>query len=169
MLRIAAVATLLVVLLACAPAPSPAMKDVNYQGVVTFRLPSTWNVGDEPEGNGIFYDDWTGAGTLRLSVLKASKSSPSDIEIVLTRHARGAKPDRIQNGALLYKAIEYGQESGVELELHRWLVSVTLSTGEIRVLIFTHTILKGQKESDPRIAAELQMIDESVRTATYAR
>ena len=59
-------------------------------------------------------------------------------------------------------------EESEALNIHRWEVAVPVPPHCLRLVIFAHTIVAGQ-EDDPRIATELQMIEDSVTTAEFSQ
>ena len=59
-------------------------------------------------------------------------------------------------------------EDGKALDIHCWEIAVPVPPHSLRLVCFAHTILAG-RQSDPKIAAELKMLDESVRSAEFSQ
>jgi hypothetical protein len=63
------------------PKEPPVMKTISYRGgVVTFRIPESWNEEYSDTDGGTFYEDKPDSGTLRLKLITAE--SPSEIRVI---------------------------------------------------------------------------------------
>ena len=143
-------------------------KIINYRGgVVRFEIPSTWKEEYEPKGGGTFYENRTDSGTLRLNVLSFKSQVGESSEKIVKRLSEKEPHQKVDCGFFLKRALKEAHENGETLQLHRWEVTVPVPPDSFRIVIFTHTILKGQ-ENDPAIREELEVINTSVRTASYS-
>jgi hypothetical protein len=154
-------------------------KTVNYRGgVVRFVIPSHWVEEYEPEGGGTFYEDRPDSGTLRLNVLEFESSKLAE-EMALAAlekddgplRDRGATPvvrSILPSGFGMRRYVWPAIEGNEKLHLHRWEVFVPVQPHTLRIVIFVHTILAGQEEY-PHIAAELDLLDESIRAAEFSQ
>ena len=131
------------------------LKTIIYRGgIVKFEIPVHWKEEYDPQGGGTFYEDRPDSGTLRLNVLSFSKKD-------------GSASGSVSQSVEITKEMKEATENGTPLHLYRWIAKYFISPIEMRVVIFTHTILARQ-EGDPRMKEELDLIDKSVREARFS-
>jgi hypothetical protein len=145
-----------------------ATKVITYRGgIVTFKLPANWTEEYEPGGGGTFYEDRPNSGTFRLSVLSfSSNGSKAAEEMARTAHKSDA--EFLRGGLWLRTKVTSVVENGETLNVHHWDVAVPVPPDNLRIAMFSYTILAGQ-ESDPVIARELGYLAESIRSADFSR
>lgn len=148
------------------------MKTINYRGgVAEFELPTEWREEYEEAGGATFYEDRPDSGTFRLSVLSFNgppSQTAADMVQTVFRPESGMIDEDLQDGLRLRSYMTTAESNGESLNIYRWQVAVPVPPRSLRLLHFTHTILKGQ-ESDKDIVAELRMIESSIRAARYSR
>jgi len=143
------------------------MKVINYRDAVEFKIPSNWNVEDEIGIQGTFYENLPDTGTLRVSVYEWQSESEQDRNTKLQSALLPGNIETLAQGIYLKEEIKEVQEGSEKLSLYRWSVALALPDNLFRLIVFTHSIVKGQEE-DPKIAIELELIDNSVRTAKFS-
>lgn len=145
------------------------MKTINYRGCIArFSIPSHWCEEYEPAGGGTFYENRPDSGTLRLNVLSFRTRTNEPPEQVLKQVFSGDSYEILPNGLPLRRYMLKENEGGVTLHFHRWEVAIPVPPNAYRIACFAHTIL-AEQESDPAIAAELALVDKSVRAAEFGR
>ncbi len=147
------------------------MKLINYRGgIARFYLPTSWVEEYELAGGGMFFDDKSDSGTLRISVVSAEKSSGKDkIEAPeeLIREISGTNAvEHLPNGATFGHSVTVGMEDGKELSIYTWYVGVPIAETIVRIIIFSYVILSAQK-SDPLIQEEIEMLSRSISEGEY--
>lgn len=144
------------------------MKSIIYRGgIARFDIPADWVEEYDPAGGGTFYENRPDSGTLRLNVLAfSSKSTPAEemARSVFKDHPSETLP----SGFMMRHYIKTAEENGETLEIYRWEIAVPVKSCSLRLVMFAHTIVAGQ-QSDPRIAAELETIAQSVRGAEFSQ
>lgn len=75
--------------------------------------------------------------------------------------------ETLTKGVYLKEEVKEGLEEGEKLSLYRWSIALALPDNLFRLIVFTHTIVKGQEE-DHKIAKELELIDRLVRNAKFS-
>ena len=147
---------------------APALKTIVYRGgVVTFRIPASWTETYAEAGGGEFYEDAPDSPTLRLNVLTFRGPNPTPEAAASTLKKRCAVVEQLPNGAALARYARATEEQGEELELTTWELAQALPPEHLRVVVFTWTILTSQRD-DPRIRADLELIDREIRAASLA-
>lgn len=146
----------------------PNLKTVSYRGgIVRFSIPSNWLEGYEPEGGGTFYENRPDSGTLRLNVLSFDGPARTAEEIALAAFPQDVG-ELLPSGLRLHYYIKSANEDGEGLDIHHWDIAVPVPPHELRLVCFAHTILAGQ-QNDPKIVAELKLLDESICTAEFSQ
>jgi len=144
------------------------LKTVNYRGgIVRFSIPSNWLEEYEPEGGGTFYESRPNSGTLRLSVLSFDSSDKPAEEMARTAFPQDSV-ELLPGGFPMRHYVTPAKEKGEALDIHRWEIAVPVPPHSLRLVCFAHTIIAGQ-QSDPRIAKELKILDESIRSAAFSQ
>jgi len=149
----------------------PSMKLINYRGgIARFYLPSSWVEEYEPEGGATFFENKPDSGTLRINVIGAEKlPSEARIEPVdeLIKEISGTNSvQRLPSGAALGNSVNTGMEDGKELLFYTWYIGVPIAQTDIRIIIFTYTVLAVQK-SDPLIQQEIKTLSRSILEGEY--
>lgn len=148
------------------------MKPISYRGgIAEFELPADWREEYVDDGGATFYEDRPDSGTLRLSVHGfdgPESTTAADMVRTVFRPESGMVDEDFQDGLRLRSYMTTTESNGESLNIYRWQVAVPVSPRSLRLLHFTHTILTGQ-ESDEKIAAELRMIEASIRAGRYSR
>lgn len=138
---------------------------------MTFRIPDNWGEEYENEGGGTFYKNCPDSGTLRLNVITLkvhANPTPDVIEQVL-RSSRGSSHCEIRFMPSGNAVLHYGEktiEKNERLTMYYWEVANPIPPGHFHLAIFSYTILEA-KESDPRIQAELSMLDKEIRASVF--
>jgi hypothetical protein len=144
------------------------LKTINYRGgIVRFSIPHDWVEEYEPAGGGTFYEMRPDSGTLRLNVLGFDSPSTPAEEMARRAFSEGGI-ELLPNGFPMRHHVETDNEKGEALELHCWKIAVPVPPHSLRLVCFAHTILAGQ-QSDPKIAAELKLLDASIRSAEFSQ
>jgi hypothetical protein len=148
---------------------SPDLKTISYRGgIVSFRVPAQWREEYEPDGGGTFYEDRPDSGTLRVNVLTAASRSVEQAEETARRVFPAGSFELLPDGFPLRRQTVPAEERGIPIQLHRWEIAVPVPPNSIRIVCFTHTVVAAQ-ESNPRIIAELSLLDRSIREAEFSR
>lgn len=140
---------------------------VSYRDAVSFPIPVTWKMEDEPGVQGTFYEEAPDTGTLRVSVMQWPGTDEEDRNRILKTILLPGSVEALKQGIYLKKEVEDSAEEGEALKLHRWLVVLALPQNVCRLVTFTHTVTAAQ-EHDRAIAAELAAVDFAVRNAVYS-
>jgi hypothetical protein len=144
-----------------------SLKKIKYRDAVEFQIPSNWTYEDEPGIQGTFYLDKADTGTLRVSVFEFESETEEERNNRLGNLFQSSNPETLAQGVYLKTEILEGKESGEKLLFYKWIVALALPDNLIRLVIYTHTIVEGQ-ENESFIKNELEMVNESVRTAWYS-
>lgn len=152
-----------------------AFKTINYRGgVVRFQIPFHWKEEYEDDGGGTFYAPGDDTGTLRLNVLTfkappGKQISASTAPEVLAPEAekRGVRITSLREGVAMIRSDEQVEENGEALSIRYWRIAQVLPPADIRLVIFSYTILASQL-STPSSAAELDLLDEQIAAAELA-
>ena len=141
---------------------------INYREGVSFEIPNSWECQDESSVQLTLFEDRPDSGTLRLSLTDFSGNDMAHRDELIATALEGHVVEHFGDGLLLGKRVTEGQEGGELLKLHRWVVTIPVTSERFRTAIFTHTIVAGQ-ETDPLITRELALVDKSIRNAQYSR
>jgi len=156
----------------------PAMKEIVYRGgVVTFRIPAHWREEYSDIEGGMFYEDHSASGTLRLTIItmttpkQAQSRSALDVLQVVEN---GLKNDGVQgtttsrkDGNAVFKYVEAASERGRRLTIFYWVVANPLPPRHARGATFSYTVLAEQR-SQPRVQRELEMLETEIEAATFS-
>jgi hypothetical protein len=157
-----------------ASSDEPKLKKISYRGgVVEFSIPANWKEEYEQDGGGMFYEQSTDSGTLRLNVITAKAPSPiNDKSASDTLKGLKAAKSRevvlLPNGNALLHFSEPAIEAGHKLHMLYWIVANPVGTSHVRVATFSYTLLEGQ-QNQARFTKEIALIDSEVRKATFAK
>lgn len=151
------------------------LKTISYRGgVVRFRIPAHWKEEYEEAGGGTFYAPGSDTGTLRLNILtfKAPPDKPVDLSTasqVLASEAqkRGVRVSQLRDGVAIIRSDEQTQENRDTLNIRYWRIAQILPPVDIRLVIFSYTMLVSESNS-ATLAAELAMLDEEIAAADLA-
>ncbi len=175
----AKVAPLILVMSLCsffgtASAGEPKLKRVSYRGgVVEFSIPANWKEEYEQDGGGMFYEQSTDSGTLRLNVITAKSPSPinersASETLKGLKAAKSRQVDLLPNGNAFLHFSEPGTEAGHKLYMLFWIVANPVGTNHVRIATFSYTLLEGQ-QNQAKFTNEIALIDSQVRKATFAK
>jgi len=149
------------------------LKLITYRGgLVEFYVPNNWVEEYEPDGCGIFYDNFPNSGTLRLNVLTFEHKSGSNDKTSsdFLENSNFAKPGIITplpNGNTMLTYHKDSVEGTENLRIYFWQITNNLPPKHVRIIVFSYTILAGQ-ENDSIIANELKIIGEQIPNAKFA-
>lgn len=144
------------------------MKRISYRGgLVGFQIPSHWVEECGDEGGGTFYEDSPDSSTLRLNVMSFEIGGGDPL--AAAQNATGdERPVALGPAAYLYGPLEKSvEEEGENLLMLSWKVAFPVFPNKVRMAIFTYTILERQRD-DSDIVQEIEMIEKSIRTASYS-
>src|SRR5260221_4739410 len=83
----------------------PDMKEVKYNGILTFRIPKTWDEERDSEGLGVYYLPTPDSGTLRVTLLSFRKPGGArnlaEYARVMEKTLSPGPVERLTNGHLL--------------------------------------------------------------------
>jgi hypothetical protein len=149
------------------------MKTIHYRGgVIVFRIPACWKEEYSDRDGGTFYDDVPDSGTLRLSVITASKrengSFNESAEALLSRCPEvkgGAEP--LPDGNAIAHHLQHTEEEGIPIILYRWLIANVIPPRHFRIAAFTYTIRRAQQQEEP-VTRMLKILDREIRAASFS-
>lgn len=148
----------------------PEMKEVQYNGILTFRIPRAWVEEKESDGLGVYYLPAPDSGTLRVTLLSLRKPggarNAAEYARELEKTLSPAPVEALTNGHLLKKLSEDDVEDGTAIRLYTWQLARLYPPDSIRLAVFTHTVLP-KNASKTSIDGEVAMIDEEVRLAQF--
>ena len=152
-----------------------ALKTINYRGgIVRFRIPTDWAEEYEDTGGGTFYKYGDDTGTLRLNVLtfRAPPDKPvsaqTAAEILVSESRKHRVPVvPLRGGAAMIRLDAPAEENGQQLMIRYWRIAQALPPVDIRLAIFSYTLLAEQFR-DPAFAAELDLLDRELSAAELA-
>jgi hypothetical protein len=160
------------------PPKEPAMKTIAYRGgIVTFRIPAHWREEYSDFEGGMFYEDRSDSGTLRLKIItmttpkQAESPSALDMLQVIVKGLRNkgleGTTDGRKDGNAVFKYEEPTSEQGTSLTIFHWVVANPLPPGHARVANFSYTILAEQRTKG-QIQRELEMLEAEIEAATFS-
>jgi hypothetical protein len=152
-----------------------SLKTINYRGgVIRFRIPASWNEEYEKAGGGTFYAPGDKSGTLRLNVLtfqappdKPVDSSTARQVLALEAEKHGVEVTPLMHGVAMVRFDEPTEENGEALNIRYWQIAQVLPPVDIRLVIFSYTLLVSQLSSATSVA-ELAMLDREITAAELA-
>jgi hypothetical protein len=154
------------------------MKSIVYRGgVVTFGIPAHWREEYSDMEGGMFYEDHSHSGTLRLKIITAAKPKPvqfaSALDVLETIVSRlrndgvvGTTKER-KDGNALFKYEEATSEQGRRLTIFYWIVVNPVQTSHVRVATFSYTILAEQRNQS-QVQHDLEMLDAEIEAASFS-
>ena len=153
------------------------MKLINYRGgIITFRIPDSWEEEYEEAGGGTFYNDVEDSGILRLNILTySSKSQFGSNAAVESLQEKAAEygttivelPDR--NSALIsYRESATDADDDAELVIWYWEIANIVPPYHIRFAIFSYCLL-ASREAEPAAIKELAMLNQSLHQCKFSR
>jgi hypothetical protein len=150
------------------------LKTIEYRGgIARFQIPESWVEEYEPKGGGTFYELGEDTGTLRLNVLdferraKDANLRPTAFEI-LARTRNPAEILSLSDFISVARYVEHGEEDKVHLLFYTWQICLCVTAVHFRMINFIYTIVDGQ-EKDPKMQAELQMLDNLIIDGEHPR
>jgi hypothetical protein len=160
------------------PAPTPVpdqegMKTIRYRGgIVTFRIPAHWTEEYQEDGGGVFYDEDTDAGTLRLNILTFASKTPVTTRTALAlleprREEYQGQLTDLGHGNALLRYTDTAEEDGDPLTIHYWQIANVVPPNHFRLAIFSYTVPTDLADDDD-VAAEVAMMDEELRACKFA-
>lgn len=149
------------------------MKTINYRdGVVEFRIPASWKEEYSDVDGGIFFDDRPDSGTLRLKLITVTTpseiNSGSAIELLKALRQAQGRAEPLPNGNAVAKFAESSADRGQKIKTFYWFVSNPVPPKHARLATFSYTILENQERA-PKVAQELQMLDQEICTAEFSK
>jgi hypothetical protein len=151
----------------------PKMKTINYRdGVVEFRIPASWKEEYADADGGIFFDDRPDSGTLRLKLITVTTPSEinrgSAIELLKALRQVQGQAVALPSGNAWAKFTESSVDRGQKIKTFYWFVSNPVPPRHARLATFSYTILEAQEHA-PKVAQELQILDQEIRTAEFSK
>ncbi|MEV6929119.1 hypothetical protein AB0M46_32160 [Dactylosporangium sp. NPDC051485] len=145
-----------------APGERDGLREVVYLGgIARFWLPETWEVEQDPQSGGCFYDP-DGEGTLRLSVLTFDTSAATGPPALRQPRKPG---ERQIDGGTLPTGCEFdvyevsAVEDGEDLRIRYWQIGQELA-GQCRIHVFSYTY---PAAAGAQLAGELALLDRELR------
>ncbi len=149
-----------------------ALKTISYRGgIARFRLPQTWIEEYEPTGGGIFYEEGTDTGTLRINVMDfekppAAECTSESARDMLTGWDGSAEVELHASGVAIARSSRTAVENGEVLRIYTWRLGVLVTPVAFRMVVFTYTILARQ-EQEPAKQQELRLLDKLIGEGEY--
>jgi len=141
------------------------MQQIQFRsGEVTFPIPADWKVEVDQDGGGIFFDDRSNSGTLRLTVLTAKSPRPVSPKAGLDLLPSSASETGIllANGTALSSSINRAREDGQAITVFKWTLARAAPPQHARLALFTYTILSSL-EADKQTLEEFAVVEAIVR------
>jgi hypothetical protein len=152
-------------------AMSEPLKEINFKGVIKFKIPSNWEEVYADNGKGIFYEDAPDAGTLRLDVITAE--APPDAKGNLLVLALSSLPgvdqediEILDNGNALLHVVDRSDERGTKFTLHWWHLANYVTPNYVRIASYSYAILTS-KENSRKTKEALELLERQIKNAVF--
>jgi hypothetical protein len=122
------------------------LKDVAFaDGQIRFRIPATWQEGQEEDGGGVYYDEALDQGTLRVKVMTfTTEDDLTGHRAVDEMGALEAEPgqtlEALPSGNALRFHREHTEASGESTAVHVWLLASLDPPHRMRLAVFSYTV-----------------------------
>lgn len=156
-----------------APVDLTRLKKIVYRGgLITFLIPEQWAEEYVEDGGGIFYWDSEDSSTLRVNVLTFSapdESAMIDVDLETKRKAANVNGNarKLDNGNALVFYDQESVEDGHEIILRYWEVYNVVASNNLRIAVFSYTLLKSQFNQQHFIN-EIEMLDREIGNVLFA-
>jgi hypothetical protein len=143
-------------------------------GIVCFRLPADWVEEYDESGGGTFYKPVENSGTLHLTVLLLEEPAGKPVNNGSAADALAGSAEKhgvpvvpMRDGFAMISYDAQTEDKGRSLKCRHWLIAQCLPPKNVRVAIFTYTLLAKQFD-DPSSAPELAWIAREIGLADFA-
>jgi hypothetical protein len=147
------------------------LKDVVFSdGQLRFRIPATWQQGQEDDGGGVYYDEKLDQGTLRVKVMTFTTSDNLTghralDEMGVLEAEPGQTLEALPNGNALRFHREETEARGERTAFHVWLLASLDPPHRMRMAVFSYTV-RAREADEAR--ALLGVLDTEIRLARFA-
>lgn len=147
-------------------------KSINYRGILSFRIPTSWMDEYEETGGGIFYLDLPDSATLAVNVLTFESSgifeSLSAENFIKTRIKDiNTELNLLDNGNASIAYWKHASEEGNELAIKYWEIANIIQPNHIRIAIFSYTLLKKQAQ-DKYYLDEINSLNHEILSCKFS-
>ena len=143
------------------------MKEIQYRGILSFRIPRTWVEEQESGGLGVYYLPSPESGTLRVDLLTIEgRGNAKQYASVMEATRPSAPVETLPNGHLLKKYVLADVEESIALKLTFWELARPYPPDLVRLAVFALTQREDLRSQEPA-QEELRMIDAEVRIARF--
>tara|TARA_R110002111_G_scaffold204953_3_gene269687 strand:- start:53649 stop:54107 length:459 start_codon:yes stop_codon:yes gene_type:complete len=145
-------------------------KEINYRGILKFRIPVNWVEEYDEEHGGSFYEDSLKSGTLRLKVISLKTfvdSSSLDATTILNEIIpKGSESTILPNKNAFKMFYEQTVDSGHEITIYYWSLVQYIKPNKVRLCNFSFTILTDRLGAKS-IFKEIEFITEQIKSAEF--
>jgi hypothetical protein len=144
-----------------------ATQVINFDDVVFFRIPTSWRVATEPDGQVIIFEDVPQSGTLRPWQQTYTFADAETCSSVINDIHQYRALERLSEKTLVSTARVISTQEGERLTICTWNVTVQIDPLTMRVITFSYANSPEDIESE-QARWELLAINLAVRNALYA-
>ncbi len=154
------------------PKKSLPMKTICYRGgVVTFRIPASWQEEYSDVDGGAFYEDKPDSATFRLKLITAKFpseiTSESATSILNTIGFVKGEARRQPNGDALARFEQSSVDRGQKIKIIYWVVANPVPPKHARIATFSYTILQRKRDYSATIR-DIEMLEKEILKARFA-
>ena len=147
------------------------IKEIDYRGVLKFKIPSSWVEEYDDKHGGTFYEDSPLSGTLRLQLmtLKTPKDSFfKDAKSILDDIIeKGPESILLPNDNALKMFFEQSVDSGHEITIYYWSLVQFLKPNQVRLGNFSYTVLTNRLGIE-YVREEIDFLNKEIKNATFS-
>lgn len=145
------------------------LKNICYRGgIARFEIPASWKEEYEPSGGATFYEDRPDSGTLRLNVLAFRSNGNVTGEQSVENMIAKSGYKELRDGLAIKQYVKSAGEDLEPLRIHYWQIAIPVQGCNIRLAIFSYTILASQA-TDKQILQEIELLEKCIQNAEFSR
>ncbi len=145
-------------------------KIINYQNILTFKIPNSW-IEEYDDSGGVFYEDHPTSGTLRVKLIsidipRSKNTINHAVDILYDISAKESKIIILPNGNTYTMSYEETVDDGIEITIYYWHLIQAIKNNKTRLVNLSYTILTDKLNTDS-IRHEISYITKEVENIQF--